>query len=274
MPEGPEVTYLAQVLRNCMVGKKLLSIEILRGRYKVHSKPKNFDEFISTLPLRCTHVEKKGKVLFIYFEKDWCIMSKLGMTGWWYDPLYRPSWRNMYPNIIFSLMGGRKKHEVHYSDFRNFGTLSFHKNAQDIQQEYDKTAPDILSPSTSFRKTWTRIEGLSASKKEWLIEDALIDQKVIISGIGNYLKSETLYAARISPLRKIKEISRSEWMRLFNNMKKITNKMLIALQSNDANKYMDSMQVYRKKVDPLGNTIATRVSKAGRMTYWVPTLQK
>jgi formamidopyrimidine-DNA glycosylase len=274
MPEGPEVTYLAQVLRDNMVGKKLVSIDILRGRYKVHEKPERFDEFMSLLPLKCKYVEKKGKVLFLYFEKDWCIVSKLGMTGWWYDHLHKPSWRNMYPNIVFSLMGGRKRSEVHYSDFRNFGTLSFYKSSQDIQQELDKTAPDILSPSTTFRKTWTRIEGLRASKKEWLIEDALIDQKVIISGIGNYLKSESLYASRISPLRKVRDISRSEWLRLFYYMKKITSKMLIALKSNDANKYMDSMHVYRRTVDPLGNTIATRISKAGRMTYWVPTLQK
>ncbi len=274
MPEGPEVTYLTEVLQSYLVGKKLLSIDILRGRYKVHTKPKNFDTFMSLLPLRCTHVEKKGKVIFMYFEKDWCIVSKLGMTGWWYDPLHKPSWRNMYPNIVFNLSIGRKRKELHYSDFRNFGTLTFYHNSVDIQQEYNKIAPDIMSSSTTFRNVWTRIKGLRASKKEWLIEDALIDQKVIFSGIGNYLKSESLYEARISPLRQVKHISRSEWLKLFCIMKNITNKMLIVLRSNDTSKYMDNMQVYGRAADPLGNPIVTKLSKAGRMTYWVPTLQK
>ena len=273
MPEGPEATYLAEVLKLSMLGRRLLSIKILRGRYHVHDKPRNFTEFVQSLPLRCTHVENKGKVIFIYFEKDWCIVSKLGMTGWWYEVEHAPTWRKMYPNIIFKL--DRRK-ELHYSDFRNFGTLTFYKDMQSVKFEKDKIAPDILQRQTTFRHVIQQVNSIKdkSSKQQWLIEDALVDQKLIVSGIGNYLKSEVLYDARISPLRTVKSISRQEWKNLYNSMKNIAIDMLRVLRTEDDNAYMNSMQVYQKDKDKFGNIIERKLTKAGRMTYWVPLLQK
>ena len=42
-----------------------------------------------------------------------------------------------------------------------------------------------------------------------------------------------------------------------------------ALESDDPNKYMNSM-----KIDPLGNKIKTHTTKTGRTTYYVPNIQK
>jgi DNA-formamidopyrimidine glycosylase len=273
MPEGPEATYLAEVLKLSMVGRRLLSISILRGRYHVHDKPRNFAEFMQYLPLKCTHVENKGKVIFIYFEKDWCIVSKLGMTGWWYEAGHAPTWKKMYPNIVFKL-DGRK--EMHYSDFRNFGTLTFYKDMQSVKSEKEKLAPDILSPQTTFRHMMQQVNSIKdkSSKQQWLIEDALVDQKLVVSGIGNYLKSEVLYDARISPLRTVKSISCQEWKMLYNSMKDISTKMLKTLRTEDDNAYMNSMRVYQKDQDKFGNNIERKQTKTGRTTYWVPLLQK
>lgn len=273
MPEGPEATYLAEVLKLSMVGRRLLSINILRGRYHVHDKPRNFVEFVQSLPLRCIHVDNKGKVIFIYFEKDWCIVSKLGMTGWWYEAGHAPTWRKMYPNVIFRL-DGRK--EMHYSDFRNFGTLTFYNGMQSVKCEMDKIAPDILQRQTTFRHIMQQLNSIKAksSKQQWLIEDAIVDQKLIVSGIGNYLKSEVLYDARISPLRTVESISRQEWKLLYNSMKTISTNMLKTLRTEDDHAYMNSMHVYQKDKDKFGNNVERKLTKTGRMTYWVPLLQK
>jgi formamidopyrimidine-DNA glycosylase len=273
MPEGPEATYLSELLKRVMVGKRLLSINILRGRYHVHDKPRNFNDLLESLPLKCTHVENKGKVIFIYFENNWCIVSKLGMTGWWYEAGHAPTWRNMYPNIIFTI---GKRTELHYSDFRNFGTLTIYKDTNSVDCEKQKIAPDILSPQTTFRHIMQQITSIKekSPKQQWLMEDALVDQKLIVSGIGNYLKSEVLYDARISPLRSVKSITQYEWKRLYNSMKDISKNMLRVLRTQDDNAYMNSMQVYSKDKDSFGNVIKTHITKNGRVTYWVPDLQK
>lgn len=45
--------------------------------------------------------------------------------------------------------------------------------------------------------------------------------------------------------------------------------MLKALKSEDSGKYMDSMKIYSRKIDPLGNKI-----KSGRTTYYISQIQK
>ena len=50
--------------------------------------------------------------------------------------------------------------------------------------------------------------------------------------------------------------------------------MLKVLESDDSNKYMNSMKIYTRKIDPLGNKIKTHTTKTGRTTYYVPNIQK
>jgi endonuclease-8 len=274
MPEGPEVTYLTKMLNDELQGKQLSSVTILKGRYKNHGAPNKFDEFTTALPLKCKYVEKKGKVIFMYFEKDWCIVSKLGMTGWWYNPNNKPTWGSMYPNIVFSIRSAREKALLYYADFRNYGTLTFYKGGKDVDDELKKLAPDILSPLTTYRVFKKQVANLTHAQRKWLIEDAVIDQKIIVSGIGNYLKSEILYDSRISPLRTIDSISSRDWYSLFTSMKKMTKRMMAAIESNDERVYMSQMHVYHKKNDAFGNDVHLRESKHGRMTYWVPKIQR
>ena len=50
--------------------------------------------------------------------------------------------------------------------------------------------------------------------------------------------------------------------------------MLKALKSNDPYKYMDSMKIYSRKIDPLGNKIKTHITKTGKTPYYVSQIQK
>lgn len=77
MPEGVEVSYLASILSKGLQGHTLNKIEWISGRYVHHGLPNHSQEFIKALPLKCTQIQNKGKVLFFYFEKDWCLISKL-----------------------------------------------------------------------------------------------------------------------------------------------------------------------------------------------------
>jgi DNA-formamidopyrimidine glycosylase len=271
MPEGPEVAFLTNNILSKYVGKKLNKIKINYGRYKTHGPPDNFKTFIKMLPIKCVNVYKKGKVIFIEFENNWYIVSKLGLTGWWFRDGKEPEWRDINKkNVVFKFNSVEK--DLIFSDFRNFGTLTFTNDLEYINQELNKLAPDITNKNTVFSDIKSRIE--LQSKKNNRIEDVIIDQKLIFSGIGNYLKSEVLYLSKISPLRKIKEITLDEWKIIFKIAQKLTNKMEEILKSNKLDEYINEMKVYQKKIDPYGNTIKTKKSKFGRTTFYVSSIQK
>ena len=270
MPESPEVLHLSQKINENIKNKSLVSVKILKGRYITHGPPNNYKEFIKQLPLKCLNIHKKGKVIFFYFENNWCLISKLGMSGWWFFENESPDWLPKYENVIFEF----KNIKLIFTDFRNFGTLTFTNDQQHIEKEITKLAPDITDKRTTFKILLDRINNLSLSQQNQLLEDIIINQKIIVSGIGNYLKAEILYDAKINPLRKVQSLSKEEWYQFYHSTKKIIKKMLKALESNDPDKYMSSMKIYGRKTDPFGNKIRTHKTKTGRTTYYVPQKQK
>jgi DNA-formamidopyrimidine glycosylase len=270
MPEGPEASFLCNFISENFEGNKLLSINILRGRYVKHGAPPNYKEFTSSLPLKLKRVDKKGKVIFLYFEDNWCIISKLGMTGWWYTDDYKPTWKSMQPNIMLNFS---ENSQLVFSDFRNFGTITITQDNDKIKLEYDKLASDIMSTDYTYKQMIHSIN-LYPKRSNHLIEDALTDQQFFVSGIGNYLKAEILYQAKISPLRTISSLSLDEWKELYKIAKKTTKLMYRILLSRDDDKYMNTMKIYGKKEDKYGNKVISHTTKKGRTTFWVPSLQK
>lgn len=264
MPEAPELSYIRDYITEYCLGDKLQSVEILKGRYKKHGAPKNFKGFVNNLPLKLLRVEKKGKVLFLYFENDWCVISKLGLTGWWYVNEDEPTWKKVTPNVVFTF----KKVKLYYTDQLSYGTLTFTQDEKVIQKELNKLAPDIeLVTEKQFME-----QVIKKQKTNGLIEDALIDQQKFVSGIGNYLKSEILYDAKISPLRSVQDLSETDWKQILKSSKKVIRR--IYKHVNDEHTYMDTMKVYQKEVDPVGNKIQKHKTKTGRTSFWVPNIQR
>ena len=107
-----------------------------------------------------------------------------------------------------------------FTDFRNFGTLTFTNDPQILDYELNKLAPDITDKTTTFKIIYERVNDLTLSQKKQRLEDIIIDQRIIVSGIGNYLKAEILYDAKINPLRKVNNLSKDEWLTIYNSTKK------------------------------------------------------
>jgi DNA-formamidopyrimidine glycosylase len=269
MPEGPEVTFLSDYIDTKYKNKTLRGIEIVRGRYKNHGPPNSYDAFKKDLPLKLLNCEKKGKVIFLNFENNWCLISKLGMTGWWFGEGDEPQWRKAGKNIVFEFHRGKP---LIFDDFRSYGTLTITKDSTLVQREKSKLANDIFSKDWSIRDMIRRIS-LFPKRGSQLIEDAIMDQQFFISGIGNYLKAEILYDTKVSPLRKISSITKKEWSMIYKSARTLSHKMYNVLLLRDVEKYMNSMKVYGREKDPYGNTIERHTAKNGRTTFWVPKVQ-
>lgn len=270
MTEGPEATYQANMVRRHFKGRRLHNLRILHGRYKTHGPPANTAAFRRALPMRLTDVRKKGKVVVLDFEDGWSIVVKMGMVGWLStaDPKESSLLHESPPNVVFAFDGAAG--DLQFSDFRNFGTLTITHSPADVTAALDAIAPDILDPSTRFSDLTERIPTVKPTAP---IETVLMDQTALLSGIGNIIKSELLYAARVAPRRTVKSLTPAEWRRIFTAARTVTRNVLYTLQ-HDVDDYDTHQKVYQRTSDPRGNPVKNYVAADGRRTFWVPALQK
>jgi len=144
----------------------------------------------------------KGKVLVIHLEHDWNITIHFGMTG------TLSSEPNQWTRATLDFTN---PNTVYFNDQRKFGSIVVSKH--DMTSEL---APDMFSVS------WNEFKLRKHPKKP--IAVLLLDQRGLVSGIGNYLRAEILHKARISPFAK--ELSDDEWRRLFSAIKIIGRQAL------------------------------------------------
>jgi len=273
MPEGPEAKYLSTKMHNELHGKNLQSVKIINGRYKKHGPPANYNKFVADLPLKLERVYSKGKVIIFEYEKGWNIVSKLGLMGWWYTK-DKPTWREPHPNVLFHF---GSTGDLTYSDTLSYGTLSFINDQVKLEKELNHLGVDILADDTTMNKFVNVFEALSTVNKKKPIEEIITDQHLAICGIGNYLKAEVLYAAKVAPSRKTGDITKTEYEHIYKAARKIAKRFLKALWHDlkkNKETYLNAFKVYRKEEDPLGNKVETYKNKLGRTTYWVPAVQK
>jgi len=273
MPEGPEVKVIVNQLNTLIKGKVLIDFIIHSGRYS-KKKPDNFDNFIKVMKDngKINGVFCKGK--FIWFELDngWYIFNTLGMSGGWKVEKQQKNfhWQLKFKNLK----------DIWFTDIRNFGTLKFTNNKEDLDKKLKDLGVDIFTKDFTYDNFEKIIKSKRVSEKT--LPEVLMNQKKI-SGIGNYLKSEILYASKISPYRLIKNLNNNEIKILYDNVKKISidsYKRGGASPREYSNvydvdgKYTQLLKVYNQKKDPLGNTVKREETKDKRTTHWIPSIQK
>lgn len=268
MTEGPEASYLANYISKRFLKKRLRSIKIVAGRYKTHGPPTGFREFTQHLPVRLVEVYKKGKIIFLFFDNSWCLIAKMGMVGWFYSEANKPILR-MDPHVVFEFDGSA----LIFSDFRNFGTLEFTNDTAKVIHEIEKVAPDISDPQITFAQIRRRVETLDKSRQ---LDELLMDQEALFSGVGNIIKSETLYSAKISPHRTLRSLTSRELANLWRAVRSYSRSVLKVLESEEiySSAYIALQKVYQRDHDSEGHAIKSYKSAAdGRTTFWVPTIQ-
>jgi formamidopyrimidine-DNA glycosylase len=266
MPEGPEVKRMGLSLESRILDETVTRAEVLGGKW-IKTPPTGINEFQESLPARVTAVTVKGKTIHIHFDNGWRIWNTLGMSGGWKDS------RTKHAHFVFTTQGGR---DVWFDDVRRFGNLIFIQHESDFNKRLKAVGPDLLAAETEFKDFERAI-----SKRSTPICKALMDQKVI-AGVGNYIKAEALYRARISPHSLCRDIPTSKLEELYNQLRWIMSK---SLQQGGAtfSTYSDMdggegsfpfyFHVYMKSTCPLGYPVVRELTEDGRTTHWVPQVQ-
>ena len=130
------------------------------------------------------------------------------MSGYWSKR------KTKHSNIEFVT----EKGSFYFVDHRNFGTFQFCFTNECLNNKLNNIGPDMLSSNMNFNIFKERIL-LKRNLKKYIAK-VLLDQK-IISGIGNYLRSEILWLSKISPYRLVNELNNLELNLLYKNAIKI-----------------------------------------------------
>ncbi len=265
MPEGPEVKVVTDGLSSKMLGRTIINAQLLSGRY-TKKNPDGWENL--KFPVKVTEIGCKGKFIFVSLEDDLHIFNTLGMTGGWSEN------KTKHSRVLFSLDGGG---EIYFNDTRNFGTIKLVSQKSLLSSKLSSLGPDMLSEDVEDEVFEKRIR-----KSKKTIAATLMDQS-IISGVGNYLKSECLYFSKINPYRNALDLSRKELETLNRVIKTVIRKSyetggatIYTFSGFDGKKgdYSRRFAVYNQIKDPDGREIKRETTEDGRTTFWVPEIQK
>ena len=324
MPEIVEVRKFADIIKHNVLGTQLTAINILKGRYTKKAFD-GLQLLRDNLPLVIESVNTKGKFTYITLKgfgdngKTLYLFNTLGLTGGW---TVKASKRNdlkekdhtrilkhsdneyyAYPvvweyishnnmsewfekaldhlNVEFITDSGKA---FYFYDQLSFGTLKVIETKAELEKKLKELGPDMMDETITFdifKKQITK--GTNKSKA---IGNVIVNQK-LISGVGNYLRADALYMAKISPFRKVEDVNDDEMKVLFESIKALIwgdynrkegiKKGLVDKDIKIPGDYDRDFFVYRYEKDNNGKKVKKDELYEGsqkRFIFWIPEIQK
>lgn len=208
MPEGPEIRRAADRIAGVLEGEILddaaFALPAMQGRES---------EFIGA---RVVAIETRGKALLTHFEHGMTIYSHNQLYGRWYVMK-----RDAYPNTGRSLRMALHT-EKHSALLYSASDISIWSQSDLAMHPFlAKLGPDILSESLTWRDIVSRLENPRFEKRQ--VASLYLDQG-FLAGVGNYLRSEILFDAKIDPQARPSDLSRKQKNELARSTLKVSKR--------------------------------------------------
>ena len=271
MPEGDTIFRAARTLHRALAGRVVTRFE------SVFPALTRVDTDAPIAGRSVTSVSARGKHLLMAFDRDLILHTHMRMNGSWH--IYRPGerWRapkhdmrvridtDAYVAVAFS---------VPVAEFLTAEDLARHPRISTL-------GPDLASDAFDRNEVRRRM----AAHATGPLHDVLLDQRVL-AGIGNVLKSEALFVARLSPFMRAGDLTTDQFDRLIDvslrlmTMNITESTVMTPLAGRRTTGSMDpraALFVYGRARRPCrrcGTPIAVEKSGADvRLTYWCPSCQ-
>jgi DNA-formamidopyrimidine glycosylase len=274
MPEGPEVNIIKDGLNHAIKNKTIIDVNFPEGSKFLKKTPDGYNDFKASLPLKCLEVKSKGKLIYFVFENGYYLMCRLLMSGGWF---LDKAPKHNHCELIYK--NKDKTDSIWFVDPRHFGTLKWTNDKKVLDTVLDDIGPDLLNDKITEDQYLEKMKNKKNGKKK--LSTVMMDQSVF-SGIGNYLKSEILYQAKVAPDSIINNIPDEILKNIFKIALEKINRSYKAggasirdysdIRGNEG-EYSFTFAVYMRKKDPLGNKIIAEKTKDGRTSHWVPEIQ-
>jgi DNA-formamidopyrimidine glycosylase len=271
MPEGPEARRIADCLRGAILGSTLVALKWDEHSRYARQPLENHGALTTALPKRIVDIRTKGKKIILELEGHVYLVISLGMEGKFLREPDRHSnlWLDLAPET-------GKDARIYFSDSRHFAIFEIVLSEADLAARLSQLGPDILQEDLSRDQFLAIARNRRLARKE--ICAFLLDQKRI-SGIGNYLRAEILYRARIRPNRPLGDLSDEELDRIrvvametIRDAYRWNGLTIKSYWDLNGDKGMFPVLVYGKSQDPQGNPVVMTKTK-DRYIHWVPAVQ-
>lgn len=271
MPEGPEIRIAADQLAAALVGR--LAKEV----WFAFEQLKKYESLLSGEEV--TAVTSRGKAILTQFGNGYTIYSHNQLYGKW---RVRRAYHFLDTNWQLRLaIHNDKKSALLYSasDIEVWpdGELEEHPFLR-------KLGPDLLDEATTVAQVGSRFTDKKFKRRR--LTSLLLDQG-FLAGLGNYLRSEILFCARVHPDRRPVDCSADQLEALANaavsitrqsyRSKGITNDLTLANQLKESGQRYAAYRfwVFNREGRPCRHcqTPIIKTEKGGRRLYYCPTCQ-
>lgn len=264
MPEGPEVKIASSYYNSFFDGSKNIEFEILTEYYE-KKYGEVFDCLMKNHQKDFQATFTIGKNIFLPLLNRQYFNIHLGMTGGWSE--------NNIKHCHFKVSADDR--ELFFRDVRKFGKMKI-LNEEQIKQKHFNTF-DFLNNDYDFDKHIQNLRQKVSNNKS--VCSTLMDQR-FFPGVGNYIKSEALYAAKLHPEIKWGQISTKKIKQLVLATKDIMQRSYISGGAelkdfkNPFNASIFKLKVYGKKEDEFGNIVKSIKTSDQRKSWYCPKIQK
>lgn len=274
MPELPEVETVRQGLLKLVKGSKITGVDVYWERIiagEIHSE----DFIFQLIGNRLLDVGRRGKYLIFYFD-HWNMVSHLRMEGKYevtdtIEPLKK------HTHVVFHLSDGR---DLRYLDVRKFGKMILVPKGEEFNVAGLKTIGPEPIPETFDLALFKR----TLKQKSRAIKPLLLDQKVV-AGLGNIYVDESLFKAKIHPLRPANSLKSKEVEQLHKAIIDVLEQAVLAggttIRSyknalGEAGNFQVELHVYAKTNEPCVycGTPIQKIKVAQRGTHICTNCQK
>lgn len=285
MPEGVEVLLSAELIRPLAIGKEIASLRTTpNSRY---GETDLIPPLYQGHPLRVQRIDTRGKFLYWTLRKiHWTdqdpsdgacwLLATFGMSG-----QFSPQ-AGKHPCMEMKFRDGSA---IYFNDPRHFGTIKFVSDRQVLTDKLASLGWDPLQDQLSdYREppSYTYFDHIQQSLQTTKPIGQLLMDQSIFAGSGNYVRAESLYAAKLSPWRQGKSLSFEEILSLCESIKTVmqdsyNHQGATILTYRDAygaeGKYSGLFKCYGQKKDPEGHPIIKEPTPDGRTMHWCPMVQ-
>jgi len=269
MPEGPEIRRAADALAHAIVGEPLTTVFLAFPRLKRYERRLRGRIIESIRP--------QGKALLTQFDNGYTLYSHNQLYGVW-----KVVAAGARPDTARSLRVALET--------RRHAILLYSASDVDLWrterlQEHPflrRLGPDVLDPALRAGVVAKRMEDPKFNGRS--LAALLLDQG-FLAGMGNYLRSEVLFEARLAPSRRPRDLDRRERQRLAAALLAVPRRSyrsrgIPPAQGMKADYLTDTPAAFRFRVfDRAGQACEAcaepilRQELAGRRLYWCAACQ-
>lgn len=270
MPELPEVETVARGLRASLVGRTISGVTVGWPRTVACPMVDEFRERIAGR--RVVSVGRRGKYLVVGLDVGYLLIH-LKMSGrLQVAPAEEPL--DKHTHTVFDLDNGQ---QLRFQDARKFGRVYL---VAELNEVTGGLGPEPLADDFAlheFRRLLARRSGR--------LKSLLMNQE-FLAGIGNIYADETLFAARLHPLRKANSLTPDEQARLYKAIRSVLRRAIEGRGTTlgnggyldargQAGAYQEQIAVYGRQGAPCFScqTPIERMVIGGRSSHYCPTCQ-